>query len=233
VDATTGALSAGTPARSTMATEPSALAVDPRGLLLYVGSSAQPGPAVETFSINSSGRPTSIASVRGSASGVAPGTLALRTDPYGELLLSTYSGTAGTIGYCPLVTSLNCANGLGSEVGPLLPRSIAVDGRRGRVFALGSVANSTDFTVSPYQYRPYAVTTPAPTPVQLATTLSSIFADAVEIVSSYSGDWQYVVDRSRNRIALFDADAHNELTLRSSFATGNGPVAMALILATE
>ena len=233
VDATTGALSAGDPVRSTMATGPSALAIDPRGLLLYAGSSAQAGPAIEMFSITSSGRPNSIASVRGSASGVVPGALALRTDPYGELLLSTYSGTAGRIGYCPLVTTLNCAGGLDNELAPMLPRSIAVDGRRGRVFVLGSVPTGTDFTVSPYQYRPYAVTTPAPTPVQLPTTLSSIFTDPVEIVSSYSGDWQYVVDRSRNRIALFDADAHNELTLRSSFATGNGPVAMALILATE
>ena len=69
--------------------------------------------------------------------------------------------------------------------------------------------------------------------MQLPTTLGSIFTDPVQIISSYSGDWQYIIEKSRNRIALFDADAHNELTLRSSFTTGNGPVAMAFVLATE
>ena len=103
------------------------------------------------FSIGSSspGSLSSRASLGQNFKGVLPGALALGTDPYGELLLSTYSGQAASIGYCPVVTTLNCGGRLGAAIGPLLPRSIAVDGRHGRVFALGSVANSSVFTVLP------------------------------------------------------------------------------------
>ncbi len=235
IDPMTGALSTARAAQATVASHPSALAADPLGRLLYVGSSAQSGPAVEVFQLGSGGRLVPRTQLMGTGAGVLAGASGLSLDPYGELLFSNYSGTSGTIGYCAIVgLTPNCAGNLNTAAGPLLPRSISVAGRRRRAFVLGNVPNSPLFFVAPYDYgTQFSVGNPFPNPLQMPTTFSSIFTDPAQIVSSYSGDWQYVIERSRNRIALFDADAHNELTLRSSFTTGNGPVAMAFVRAIE